>query len=161
MIIVLNKDEFDFEKIEIRDIIPNSIIEDGYFNRIIYNDVLFSTNGIFIKLNFKILKIESYFNKFKLYFLKDKNIDIINYVLGLESDILSHQRFNDLTPVYRIKEQINNNLLKALYLNNSKITNTDVQKLDLSNMNIILKISGIWSNDNKYGLTFRFFLPTC
>jgi len=161
MIIVLNKDEFDFEKIEIRDIIPNSIIEGGYFNRIIYNDVLFSTNGIFIKLNFKILKIESYFNKFKLYFLKDKNIDIINYVLGLESDILSHQRFNDLTPVYRIKEQINNNLLKALYLNNSKITNTDVQKLDLSNMNIILKISGIWSNDNKYGLTFRFFLPTC
>jgi hypothetical protein len=161
MIIVLNKDEFDFEKIEIRDIIPNSIIEGGYFNRIIYNDVLFSMNGIFIKLNFKILKIESYFNKFKLYFLKDKNIDIINYVLGLESDILSHQRFNDLTPVYRIKEQINNNLLKALYLNNSKITNTDVQKLDLSNMDIILKISGIWSNDNKYGLTFRFFLPTC
>ena len=59
MIIVLKQQEFDFEKIEIQEPVSNSIIEKGFFNRIIYNDALFSLNGIFIILNFKISKIES------------------------------------------------------------------------------------------------------
>ena len=160
MIIVLKQQEFDFEKIEIQEPVSNSIIEKGFFNRIIYNDALFSLNGIFIILNFKISKIESYFNKFKLFFLKERNIEIINFMINLENKILSQDVFNDLTPTHRIKEQINNNLLKTLYLNNGKINNTDIQKLDLNNMNVILKISGVWSNNNKYGLTYRFFLPT-
>jgi len=161
MIIVLNKDEFDFDKVEILDSISNSIIEEGYFNRIIYNDTLFSLNGIFIMFNFKALKIEAYFNKFKLLFLKDKNSEFIDFILDLEAKLLDRSPCNDLNPVYRIREQVDNNSLKALYLNNSKISDNDIQNLDLNNINIVLKISGIWSNNNKYGLTFRFFLPTC
>ena len=157
MIIVLNKEGYDFDKIEIQESISNSIIEQGYFNRIIYNDLLFSLNGIFIQLNFKIVKIESYFNKLKLYFLKDKNIDVLNFIQGLENKILDNVYFKELTPVHRIKEQTSNNLLKTLYFNN-KINNIDIKKVDFNNINIILKISGIWSNNNKYGLTFRFFI---
>jgi hypothetical protein len=157
MIIVLNKEEYDFDKIEIQESISNSIIEQGYFNRIIYNDLLFSLNGIFIQLNFKIVKIESYFNKLKLYFLKDKNIDVLNFIQDLEHKILDNVYFKELTPVHRIKEQTGNNLLKTLYFNN-KINNIDIKNLDFNNIKIILKISGIWSNNNKYGLTFRFFI---
>jgi len=53
-------------------------------------------------------------------------------------------------PTYRIEEQIENKYIK-LY---SDTIETERKE----NIKLILKISGIWENDNKYGITFRFLL---
>ena len=152
MLVVLNKEEFDDKKIIISDKTKNNIITNGFFYRIMYNDTFCCLNGIYIKFKLKNIRIEPYFNKLKCNFNKDDNNNIIDFLISLERSILSNITLNDYTPKFRIEEQLQQQYIK-LYSNNENnffITNE---------INITLKISGIWSEQNMYGITFRFFLP--
>jgi len=85
--------------------------------------------------------------------LDNQNNIIINKIKNIEKEIL--EKFGDFhlkkkIPTYRIEEQIENKYIK-LY---SDTIETERKE----NIKLILKISGIWENDNKYGITFRFLL---
>ena len=55
-------------------------------------------------------------------------------------------------PIYRIGEQLENCFIK-IFADVSPILLGKIQ-----NCQLLLKISGIWSNEKKHGLTFRFYI---
>ena len=54
-------------------------------------------------------------------------------------------------PKFRIQEQMDQNFIKIFGDYNNSQKNYD-------NIEILLKISGIWSDETHYGVTFRFFI---
>jgi hypothetical protein len=63
----------------------------------------------------------------------------------IEENLINKYNFVDKIPQYKIFEQLVNG--------NIKISNDFGNK---SYCNLILKISGIWETQDKYGLTFKF-----
>ena len=63
-------------------------------------------------------------------------------------DILPYKE--NKTPVYRLSEQLDNNFIKIFQSDNYKNYKNE-------NINLLLKISGVWSNEKQYGITFRLF----
>ena len=130
----------------------NNIMNDGYFYRLYYSDIYGTTKGLFLGFELRNITIEKYFNKLKCSFTNSNNTKIICFIKALEKFILDiiPDRQNKIA-VYRIEEQLQNDYIKIFY-NNQQSTpeNKDSVKL-------LLKISGIWTNDKEYGVTFRFF----
>ena len=151
MLLLLNRNNINTDKISILDKTENNIILDGFFHRIIYNSDTFCLNGLFISFNFSNFNIEKYYNKLKCVFNKKKNISIIEFLKNIETKLLNDKCFNNYDKHRRIQEQLDQNFIK-IYPNNSKINFNDTK-----NIKLILKISGIWSENNSCGLTFRFF----
>ena len=127
-------------------------MNDGYFYRLYYSDDCGTINGVFIGFELYNIKIEKYFNKLKCNFIYSKNTDIINFIKSVEKTILDiipnkqHKR-----PIYRIEEQLQNDYIKIFY-------NTQHETpQNTTSVKLLLKISGIWTNDTEYGVTFRFF----
>ena len=108
-----------------------------------------SLNGIFINFKLKRVLIEPYFNKVKCTFDYNSNTVVINYLKNIEKKILGSLNNNNKN-VYRIEEQLSNNFIKIF-------SELDQYKKKCDEVNILLKISGIWHNKNEYGITFRFF----
>ena len=131
--------------------VKNNILSNGYFYRIYYSDEFFTSNGLYILFNLKDTQIDKYFNKMKCTFNRGKNSNIISAIKELEVTILkalptvSNRMF-----VCRIEEQLNNNFIKIF-------SNGGYKGNPTGDVNILLKVSGIWENDGEYGLTFRFF----
>ena len=97
----------------------------------------------------KIIKIEKYFNKIKCTFDKNSNRNIISFIKDLEFNILKFAPSNK-TPSYRIEEQLSQQFIKIFSEHHIVPNKTD-------NIKIMLKISGIWSDNSNFGTTFRFF----
>jgi len=129
----------------------NNVLSGGDFYRLYYSDEESTFNGVYIGLTFKRVVIEKYFNKIKCCFSKEDNAQIVGRIKAIEKDILrktpggSRKR-----PVYRIEEQLNSNYIKLF-------TDTHPSYGSATEATLMLKISGIWSNANECGLTFRFF----
>uniref|UniRef100_A0A6C0CQV4 Uncharacterized protein n=1 Tax=viral metagenome TaxID=1070528 RepID=A0A6C0CQV4_9ZZZZ len=153
MYITLDPEQLDTNNIVVSERNINNIMDNAYFYRIFYSDEYMNLNGIFIYFTLSNIKIEKYFNKIKCFFLGDDNNLIIEKIKNIEKEIL--EKFGNFNlqkkiPTYRIEEQIENKFIK-LY---SDVTETEKKQ----NIELILKISGIWEDDNKYGITFRFLL---
>ena len=153
MYITIDPGQLDTHNIVVSEKNINNIMDNAFFYRIFYSDEHMISNGIFIYFNLINIKIEKYFNKIKCFLLDNQNNEIINKIKNIEKEILAN--FGDFhlkkkIPTYRIEEQIEHKYIK-LY---SDIIDTE----KIQNINLILKISGIWETDNKYGITFRFLL---
>jgi len=153
MYITLSPEQLDTNNIVVSERTINNIMDNAYFYRIFYSDEYMNLNGIFIYFTLTNIKIEKYFNKIKCFFLDEQNKAIIEKIKNIEKYIL--EKFGNFNlkkkiPTYRIEEQIDNKFIK-LY---SDITEMEKKQ----NIQLILKISGIWEDDNKYGITFRFLL---
>ena len=129
----------------------NNVMEGGDFYRLYYSDPCFTSNGLFIVFTLKNVKIEKYFNKIKCSFDKVSNRKIISFVKDVERRLL------DIAPTagtksatYRIEEQLNQNYIKIF-------SEDQVETFKTESVNILLKISGIWTDSSNYGATFRFF----
>ena len=59
------------------------------------------------------------------------------------------------TPIFRICDQIKNGVIKVINLCNGPTSSTTNSSMTNSRK-FIIKISGIWSNDLEYGLTYKF-----
>ena len=125
--------------------VPNSVINNGVFNRIYYSTDIFSMNGINVFCKLEHYKIEKYYNKYKLWFSIEKNMSLIEKLQILEKKILSKMNIVNKTPIYSLDEH--------LRLGNIKINNY-IKHVD----GLCLKISGIWQTSTNYGITFRFQL---
>ena len=136
-------DKFDIDYIYFGESVTNNVILNGIFNRIYYSNNNFTINGLSISCKFNDIKIERYYNKYKLSFNKEKNMLDLNRIHLLEKDILSKIYIQGKTPIYKLEEQLKYGSIKINdYINDLNILN--------------LKISGIWQSKTNYGITFRF-----
>ena len=145
MIIATNITQFNPNHIYIYNPVKNNIMEDSKFIRIIYSNVNLILNGVYIEFDFvNDVTCENYFNKFKYSFDVNSNKDLINKIKTIEEQIMSKLSINK-TPKYQIYEQLNTGNLKLF-----------TPSLYKNSRYFILKISGFWETDIKYGLTYKF-----
>lgn len=150
MIIALNKEQYNKDYILFSDKTKNNILSNGHFYRIFYSPPTFCMNGIHVYFNMKDIYLESYFNKVKCTFDKTKNCDAISLVKNIEKNILAVSPNEDKTPVFRIDEQLSQGFIKIF-------SDNAWEKTSVADIQILLKISGVWTDSTNYGITFRFF----
>ena len=151
MLITLNTNQINKKNILYSEKTKNNILNNVDFYRIYYSNNLFTTNGIYLLFNFKNIKIDKYFNKIKCMMERKSNIESIKLIQLIEHELLRSSPVKNRIPKFRIEEQLNQNFIKIFGDYN------DLQK-KYSNVNILLKISGIWVDETHYGVTFRFFI---
>jgi hypothetical protein len=99
--------------------------------------------------------------------IKNNIIDDSNFVRIIYSDhniilngLYLQIGLDKLDDLYNILENIENAILNKYKLNIEKVNRIKVQLLYIikyiKNNKLILKISGIWENNNKIGLTYKF-----
>ena len=93
---------------------------------------------------------ETYYNKYKCMFCKKQNSHVINQLEKIEKMILEKYKNTTKKPEYSIYNQIMNGYIKIFTSSPSKYKSIN------SNIQLILKISGLWENDTTYGVTFKF-----
>lgn len=144
---IINEKIYDNNNIYIMDGVSNNVIENGYFHRLIYSNSHMTLNALIFKLNLQDISITKIFNKYKITYDNKYNDEKMKRLQDIEILILN--KFNLKNKVkYSIAESINTDNIK-LY--------SDKQLNEIyDNLNIYMKISGIWVNENEYGLTFKF-----
>ena len=137
--------QFNISNVFFSDPIKNNIINDSLFNRLIYSTSCVSLNGISVFIPMQQHIIEKNYYKYKCSFDIHLNHDIIEQIKQIEVSLLTSisSLCNGLTPQYKIAEQLHKGNIYFFSTNNRQNI-------------IILKISGIWSNTDSYGLTYKF-----
>ena len=150
----MKPDMFEINDIYYCKPIKNKIMSGGTFTRIIYSNELVSMNGIHLIFTISGRTQEIYNNKFKfIYDTDEKTRGVIQLIQNIESDILKGRFFKDKQLNYKLKEQINTGFFKFFQSRTqTKTTNDTHSKAVLFS----LKISGIWSTDDNYGITYKF-----
>tara|TARA_B100000035_G_scaffold313366_1_gene326913 strand:+ start:6460 stop:6882 length:423 start_codon:yes stop_codon:yes gene_type:complete len=137
MIIYTKLDNYNSNYIFFGDTIKNTVITNGKFVRIIYSNQIYTLNGLYILVPLaNIKKINS--NTCSI----NNNNSCIKTLCNVEKDILSKCNTSKIKE-YKLQEQLNKNIIKIF---NSKNT---FKK-------IIIKISGLWEDENSCGLTYKF-----
>ena len=156
MYLTIETSKFDPYFLLINNKTKNNIMNNSNFYRILYSDEHITFNGVYIHFILQNLNIEKYFNKVKCCFNNNiYNNKIINDIINIEKITLEkmQSQLKNYTPNYRMKEQLQHYFIKIFNENHIKLGNHD-------NIIFILKISGIWCNENTktYGITFRFYI---
>jgi hypothetical protein len=146
MNIVLYMDSFKDDYINFLDTKEN-MITNGHFTKIIYSNSVFSMNGLYFFFPIDIKEINHNYNKtfvkFDIY--QDINNKIIRYLSDIESSLL---RLYD-TGKNKIHKPIFNQQLRSGYV---KIHTKGVLN---KNSKFIVKLSGLWENNNEIGITYK------
>ena len=130
----------------------NNILQGSDFYRIYYSDEDLSLNGIYMQYNINNINIQKYFNKIKCIFENDVNVTEVKKILELEKNIMQHfAKFIGKKPEFIIEKQLKQGFIKIF-------TEKNIVYGKYRKINLILKISGLWVQNDKYGLTFRFLI---
>jgi len=152
MYISLNTNQYDINNVIISEKTKNNIMTNGDFYRLYYSTEDIILNGLHISFELKNISIEKYFNKIKCIFdNNDHNNNTVYSLKNIEKRLLERYRGINRECVYRIGEQLENKFIKIFddnYINIKRY----------KSIKFVLKVSGIWSSQNEFGLTFRFFL---
>jgi hypothetical protein len=140
-------DNFNKNYIYFNDPIQNTIINESRFIRIIYSTPNIIFNGINILVNFIIDSVDKQYNKNIINYSVEKNEQVIKSINNIEKTILDKYCSNKV-PSYNLASQISSGSLKLFSESIDKKKNIDV----------ILKISGLWEDDSSYGITYKFLL---
>lgn len=145
---IMNKSYYDSNNIYIMDGVTNNVIENGSFHRLIYSNSIMTLNALIFKYTFNNVVLIKNFNKYKFTYPDNiNNSKNINEIKNIESNIIN--KFNlKSSKKYCIIDSFSNDNIK---LYSEKELDSNYEQLD-----IYLKLSGIWVNDNEYGLTFKF-----
>jgi len=145
MNIVKKIEQYDQKCVFFCEPIKNNVMNEGIFIRILYSNYNLTLNGIYLLITINDIASEKYYSKYKCTFNPVNHKDLINKLKIIEEELISKYNFVDKIPQYKIYEQLTNG--------NIKMSNDTGNK---SQCNLILKISGIWETQDKYGLTFKF-----
>jgi hypothetical protein len=145
MNIVKRIDQYDDNNIFFCEPTKNNVMNEGNFIRILYSTNNFILNGIYLLVTFNDIICEKYYSKYRCCFNVNSHIDIINNLKVIEEEIIKKYEAMNKTPQYKIYEQLRNGNLKIF---------TDIGNKTVCSF--ILKISGIWETEDKYGLTYKF-----
>jgi len=152
MYISLNTNQYDINNVIISEKTKNNIMTNGDFYRLYYSTEDIILNGLHISFELKNISIEKYFNKIKCIFdNNDYNNNTVFLLKNIEKRLLERYRGINRECVYRIGEQLENKFIKIFDDNYISIKR-------YKSIKFVLKVSGIWSSQNDFGLTFRFFL---
>jgi hypothetical protein len=152
MYISLNTNQYDINNVIISEKTKNNIMTNGDFYRLYYSTEDIILNGLHISFELKNISIEKYFNKIKCIFdNNDYNNNTVFLLKNIEKKLLERYTGINRDSVYRIGEQLENKFIKIFDDNYISIKR-------YKSIKFVLKVSGIWSSQNEYGLTFRFFL---
>ena len=154
MSLILDADKFTPENIYFVQKVKNNVKQNSYFSRIIYSNELFSLKNIYFSFNLTNTTFKEQYLKTIIYFNeKDCNLEKL-YKIEREflDKYIEYKSFNrtceKLIPNYCIYNQCKTNSIKVFKNNNYNIDNNNIQ--------ILIKISGIWQTDNNIGITFKF-----
>ena len=138
-------ENFNKNYIYFNEPIQNTIINESRFIRILYSTPNIIFNGINILLKLNIECVDKQYNKNIIYYNIEKNIDMINNIKNIEQIILEKYS-TDKTPTFNLTNQVNTGVLKLFSDSCEKKKNID----------LILKISGLWEDNSSYGITYKF-----
>lgn len=136
--------QYDDNNVIFCEPIKNNIMNEGNFIRILYSTNIMTLNGIYLLINLTNISCEKYYNKFKCIFNTSHHKELIENLKLIEESILNKYKINKIQS-NKIYEQMKSGYIKVFSDTGNK-----------SNCFFILKISGIWENQNNYGLTYKF-----
>lgn len=145
MNIVKKIEQYDENYVYFCEPIKNTIMNEGTFIRILYSTNTMVLNGIYLLIQLNDVTIEKYYNKLKYVFNVLIHKELIEKIRKIEENILKKANVTNKAPLFKIYEQLQSGCIKMFSDNIPK-----------NNGTFILKISGIWENNNNYGLTFKF-----
>jgi hypothetical protein len=147
MILVKDVEQYDSENVYFSNSMKNNVMKNGKFIKILYFTPLFRLNGIYLKVNMTNYLSNMYRNNyiFNPFFYQE----LIEKIKNIEMDILSKSGIIDKIPQYDLASKMNSGNIKI-------ITDIIKEKYD----NFVIKISGIWENENQYGLNYKFIRGT-
>jgi hypothetical protein len=150
MNLIVNINQFDNRSVYFCEPIKNNIVKNSDFIRILYLTQYMSLNGLYLFIHLSDVICEKYNNKYKYSFNVSNNFDIIEKIKAIEMDILNKYYILKQTknPSYDIYEMIKNGNIKHF----TNFINLKT-KQDCS---FLLKISGLWETNDKYGLAYKF-----
>ena len=151
MNIVKTIEQYNDDYVYFCDPIKNNIMNDGNFIRILYSTPIFILNGIYLSISINQLTIEKYYNKYKCHFDTSTSYhkQLINKLQKIEDSILSQISIKHKVRQYKLHEQLVDGNIRFFL-------ETDLNEKCIMNGMFILKISGVWENENHYGLTYKF-----
>lgn len=145
-LVTIHPEDITKEYIYFNEPIQNNIINESRYIRILYSTPIIVFNGIHVLINLSIDNIERQYNKNILYYNIEKNTEAISSIKKIEKIIL--KKYNSVkAPSYNLSELLDSGVIRLF------TDFTEKKKV----MNIILKISGLWENDETYGVTYKFF----
>lgn len=142
--------QFNINNVYFTESIKNTVMDNSEFIRIIYSTPLLSLNGICLFIKINNYQIDKYYNKLKCSFDIEQNKDIINKIIDIEKTLLNKYGCNGRLPCRSVSQQLEKGFIK-LYSN----FHLDIgQRKPIGEF--ILKLSGIWENENECGITHKF-----
>jgi len=152
MYILINN--FNINNVFLDEKQDNNVLYGSDFYRLQYSDENITLNSIYLKVNLKNVKFGKYFNKLKCNFKKEYNEQTLIELNSIEKIIIDkYKNILKKKPKYIIMDQIKQNFIKIF------IDNKSINYEKITEINLILKISGIWADKNNFGLTFRVLIP--
>lgn len=168
-------DEVKIENIRFNTPIKNKIIcnEHSAFIGVFYVSQSFSATNLCISFNItnpiciEFKENDDGANKYKSFFYKANNETLVDFLSNIE-DIIFNKYFEKnpykktVERVYMLKKYVstNNKYIKYYKLTN-KVKNKFIIPYEKNNENkYILKISGIWENNGKLGLSYKIIQPS-
>lgn len=131
-----------------------NMIMDGIFSKIIYSNQTFTINGIYLYLPIDIQGIEKSLNKniIKFYPSSPNNISLVQDLSKIEYRIIEYyKQLNNIT------KKTTCLLTKQLYSGSLKLYKeyNDYKLMNDNKPTYIVKISGIWENDDEVGINYK------
>jgi hypothetical protein len=142
-------ENFNIKNVYFTNSLENTVMDNGIFSKIVYSTEDISINGIYLLCNFTNTQIEKIgINKFKVSWNKEKNKELMKKINNIEKDLLE-----------KYGKPNNNKQLASLLEHSNFRLFTEKDKL-YSNSDFLLRISGIWENNDSCGITYK-FLELC
>jgi hypothetical protein len=130
----------------------NTILPGSDFYRLYYSDDAVTLNGIYMNIVIVNINIQKYFNKIKCIFDETINKESIEKILNIEKSILNNfELYMKTNPEFIIEDQLKQGFIKIF-------TEKNINYGKYKKINLILKISGLWAREDRFGLTFRFLI---
>jgi len=168
MILAIDMKNYSLDNVFFNEQQKNSINETNFI-RFIYSSNIFSLQGICISFELSTLSFEllqNQHNKFKCIYSISENNHIIQSIKELEYNLLKQVYFHNFhinkIPNYKLYENFQNGeikLFKPINLccpfDSIKKIDKDCSSIKINTHTIIIKISGIWSSNDYFGLTYK------
>ena len=145
---VMKLNDFNKDNIYLLDPIKNFVLDEAWFYKLIYStNVVTLSNIIFNIKMYNVLLYKSN-NKYRLTFEKnDNNINVFKILNNIEKDILDKLNLEGNPTI----DMINILTTRHLKLYSKNDLNDKFKEIDIK-----VKISGIWKTYNNYGITYKF-----
>jgi hypothetical protein len=131
-----------------------NMIMDGIFSKIIYSNQSFTLNGIYLYLPIEIQSIEKSLNKniIKFYPSSPINMNLVQDLSKIEYRIIEYYK-----QLNNISKKTTCLLTKQLYSGSLKLYKeyNEFKLINDNNPTYILKISGVWENDEEVGINYK------